>query len=188
MARGSHVLGAPTSVSRDGAVVTFLTMSARFQGNADARVATSGGARRQRLELRRHTLESRKARKANTRRKILIGAVVLAKIERAEFTHAQQRKWLDESLTRTDNRALSDIVPGYSAASSPRQTKRRRYFVVANAGGGPRCAAAERIGRHCIIEHIRSRRIQNSRQVDCRPSTQPAADARARVLSLDGYQ
>jgi hypothetical protein len=67
-------------------------------------------ARQQRLELRRRTLESRKARKADTRRKILVGAIVLAKVEHGEIPQTQLRKWLDESLTRPDDRALFDIV------------------------------------------------------------------------------
>ncbi len=66
-------------------------------------------ARQQRLETRRRATESRRSRKEDTRRKILVGAVVLAKIERGEFSDSQLRGWLDEALTRADDRALFDL-------------------------------------------------------------------------------
>jgi multidrug efflux pump subunit AcrA (membrane-fusion protein) len=68
-------------------------------------------SRQQSLERRRRALESGKTRRADTRRKILVGAVVLGKVERGELAETQLRKWLEESLTRTDDRALFDIVP-----------------------------------------------------------------------------
>ena len=40
------------------------------------------------------------------RRKILIGAVILAKIERGEFDEKKLRAMLDSALTRKDDRAL----------------------------------------------------------------------------------
>jgi hypothetical protein len=67
-------------------------------------------AKQQRLEMRRRATESRRVRKEDTRRKILVGAVVLAKIERGEFSDSQLRGWLDEALTRVDDRALFDLV------------------------------------------------------------------------------
>ena len=63
-------------------------------------------ARQQKTIARQRTVESQKVRKADTRRKILIGAVVLAKIERGEFSQAQLDKWLTEALTRPDDRTL----------------------------------------------------------------------------------
>jgi hypothetical protein len=41
-----------------------------------------------------------------TRPKILIGAVILAKIERGEFDEKKLRGMLDSALTRKDDRAL----------------------------------------------------------------------------------
>lgn len=41
-------------------------------------------ARQQLVEARQRTIESRRARKADTRRKILVGAIVLAKVEQGE--------------------------------------------------------------------------------------------------------
>ncbi len=63
-------------------------------------------AREQAVEARRRVLESRRARKADTRRKILVGAIVLAKVERGEIPEADLRRWLDAALSREDDRAL----------------------------------------------------------------------------------
>ena len=63
-------------------------------------------AREQAVEARRRTLESRRSRKADTRRKILVGAIVLARVERGEIADAELRRWLDGALTRDDDRAL----------------------------------------------------------------------------------
>ena len=60
----------------------------------------------QRVEQRRRTFESRQARKEDTRRKILIGALVLARIQQGRFAEGELRSWLDEGLTRADDRAL----------------------------------------------------------------------------------
>ena len=62
--------------------------------------------RQQAVEARQRTLESRRKRKDDTRRKILVGAIVLAKVEQGEFDSSQLRRWLDQSLTRSDDRGL----------------------------------------------------------------------------------
>ena len=62
--------------------------------------------RQRRLENRIRYLASRQARRDETRRKILIGAVILAKIERGEFEEKKLRVMLDSALTRKDDRAL----------------------------------------------------------------------------------
>jgi len=63
-------------------------------------------AREQAVEARRRTLESRRSRKADTRRKILVGAIVLAKVEHGEIAEADLRRWLDQALARQEDRAL----------------------------------------------------------------------------------
>lgn len=62
--------------------------------------------RQLRLENRLRYLASRQARRDETRRKILIGAVILAKIERGEFDEKELKALLDSALTRKDDRAL----------------------------------------------------------------------------------
>ena len=63
-------------------------------------------AREQAVEARRRTLESRRQRKDDTRRKILVGAVVLARVERGEIPELELRRWLDQALVRQDDRGL----------------------------------------------------------------------------------
>jgi hypothetical protein len=63
-------------------------------------------ARQQRIENRQRFVESKLARREDTRRKILIGAVILAKIEQGKFDEKKLRAMLDEALTRKDDRAL----------------------------------------------------------------------------------
>ncbi len=45
-------------------------------------------------------------RTEDTRRKILVGAILLAKIEQGEFEQRRLKRWLDKALTRKDDRAL----------------------------------------------------------------------------------
>jgi hypothetical protein len=63
-------------------------------------------ARQVRVEARKRSLQSRRERAADTRRKILVGAIVLARVEQGRISDSDLRRWLDEGLTRTDDRAL----------------------------------------------------------------------------------
>ena len=63
-------------------------------------------AREQAVEARQRTLESRRKRKDDTRCKILVGAIMLAKVERGEFPQERLQSWLDAALTRGDDRGL----------------------------------------------------------------------------------
>jgi len=62
--------------------------------------------RQQRLDARKRAVDALRERKAATRRKILVGGIVLAKVQQGEFDDAQFRGWLDQALTRADDRAL----------------------------------------------------------------------------------
>jgi hypothetical protein len=62
--------------------------------------------RQQRIEARKRALLSRRERAADTRRKILVGAIVLAKVEQGELDADLLRGWLDQALTRKDDREL----------------------------------------------------------------------------------
>jgi hypothetical protein len=66
-------------------------------------------SRHLRVEARRRTLESRRSRREDTRRKILIGAVVLAKVDQGVFQESVLREWLSSALTREDDRELFDL-------------------------------------------------------------------------------
>jgi hypothetical protein len=70
--------------------------------------------RQQRLDARKRASEALRERKAATRRKILVGGVVLARVQRGEIEQEQFLSWLDQALTRADDRALFDLPPGVS--------------------------------------------------------------------------
>ena len=67
--------------------------------------------RQQRIEARARALSQSRARKDDTRRKILIGATVLARIESQQLDHAELQAWLNAHLTRDDDRALFELPP-----------------------------------------------------------------------------
>lgn len=66
-------------------------------------------ARQQQVKARIRAIESKKHRAADTRRKILVGAMVLESASTDEATHARLRAKLDAFLTRPDDRALFDL-------------------------------------------------------------------------------
>jgi len=63
-------------------------------------------AKQQRIEARQRSLSSRRARRDDTRRKILVGAIVLAKVDQGVIADSTLRGWLEGALTRPDDRAL----------------------------------------------------------------------------------
>ena len=73
-------------------------------------------ARQQRAEARKRTLDSKKKRQADTRRKILVGAIVLAQVERGEFPERELRELLGRWLDRDDDRALFGLAPKTAVA------------------------------------------------------------------------
>jgi hypothetical protein len=58
------------------------------------------------MEARRRSLESRRLRRDDTRRQILVGAIVLAKVEQGVLEESVLRGWLRGALTRADDQAL----------------------------------------------------------------------------------
>lgn len=68
-------------------------------------------ARRRVQDTRRQRLESQQAKKAKLRKQLLVGSVVLAKVERGEIAEAEFRKWMDRGLTRAEDRVLLDLCP-----------------------------------------------------------------------------
>lgn len=67
--------------------------------------------RQQRIDARARALTAKRDRKEDTRRKILIGAIVLARVEQGRIPAADLTAWLDEALTRQDDRALFELPP-----------------------------------------------------------------------------
>lgn len=62
--------------------------------------------KQQRVEARRRSLETRRARRDELRCKILVGAIVLAKMEEGVFERATLMGWLNVALTKKEDRAL----------------------------------------------------------------------------------
>jgi hypothetical protein len=65
--------------------------------------------RQQRSDARKQALEAQRERKLETRRRILVGALVIAKAKQGEIDPNQLRAWLDQALARTDDRALFNL-------------------------------------------------------------------------------
>jgi hypothetical protein len=60
----------------------------------------------QRREAKARSVALHRSRRDELRRKILVGAVVLAKVEAKEIDEAVLRAWMDKAVTRADDRAL----------------------------------------------------------------------------------
>jgi hypothetical protein len=68
-------------------------------------------ARQERLDARLAYLASSRARKDETRRKILAGAILLSKVESGDFDSRTFKRWLDKALTRKDDREMFGLPP-----------------------------------------------------------------------------
>ena len=80
--------------------------------------AAAAAKKLQQLKARKHALEARKLsreikgqRVEDTRRKILVGAMMLDKIERGDWSRDKLLTLLDAYLTRDADRALFDLPP-----------------------------------------------------------------------------
>jgi len=62
--------------------------------------------KRQRKEARARTVEARRSRREEMRRKFLVGAVVLARVEDGSLEETVLKRWLDPTVTKPEDRAL----------------------------------------------------------------------------------
>jgi hypothetical protein len=62
-----------------------------------------------RAKARARTAQSRTARREDTRRKFLVGAVVLARVERGLLEESVLREWMGENLERAEDRELFQL-------------------------------------------------------------------------------
>lgn len=69
-------------------------------------------ARQQRALARSRTVANRTVRREDTRRKVLVGAVVLARVEQGLLQESVLRDWLDPVLTRPEDRELFKLPVG----------------------------------------------------------------------------
>ena len=75
-------------------------------------------ALKQQQVTRERAAEKKRQRSDDTRRKILVGAVILAKVEHGEWPKERLREWMDKALTRADDRALFGLLPVPSEAGT----------------------------------------------------------------------
>ena len=68
-------------------------------------------AKKQQIESRKRAMETREERAKDTRRKILVGAAILFKVEQGEWPRDKLLTMLDSALTRSDDRALFKLPP-----------------------------------------------------------------------------
>lgn len=66
-------------------------------------------ARKQKIETQKRAAERKIERSQDTRRKILVGAAILAKVNRNEWPMERLQSMLDSTLIRDDDRALFDL-------------------------------------------------------------------------------
>jgi ATP/maltotriose-dependent transcriptional regulator MalT len=79
-------------------------------------------ARKQQLEARKRAMDSKKNRANDTRRKILVGAAILAKVDRGEWPKARLLDMMKQTLTRPDERALFGLDDKQDPAQTTEQT------------------------------------------------------------------
>ena len=65
----------------------------------------------QRKEAKARAVEGRRTRREEMRRKFLVGAIVLAKVEAGEIEEATLKQWLRPALSKPEDRALFDLPP-----------------------------------------------------------------------------
>ena len=65
--------------------------------------------RQQRVEARKRMLQGQRERRDDTRRKILVGALVLTQVDRGNYPRERLQKELNAFLTRPGDRALFDL-------------------------------------------------------------------------------
>ena len=66
-------------------------------------------ALKQKQEATLRAAQAKKDRAAETRRKILVGAAILAKVERGEWPKDKMLEMMGQQLTRPDDRALFNL-------------------------------------------------------------------------------
>lgn len=66
-------------------------------------------ALKQKQDAQKRAQASKLERQKDTRRKILVGAAILAKVERGEWPKDKLLAMMDATLTRSDDRTLFDL-------------------------------------------------------------------------------
>jgi hypothetical protein len=75
--------------------------------------------RQERVDSRNQMLQSLRERKAETRRRVLVGTLVMSKVQAGEMDATVLRGWLDQTLTRAADRALFGLAPTETGPAPP---------------------------------------------------------------------
>lgn len=76
-------------------------------------------AQQQRQDARRRSIENRRTRRDDLRRKVLVGAVVLERVQSGLLEESALKGWLDPAITRPEDRELF----GFWATSRTRESR-----------------------------------------------------------------
>ncbi len=88
-------------------------------------------ALKQKVEARAKAAENKQKRAADTRRKILVGAAILAKVERGEWPKDKMLEMMSQQLTRDDDRSLFDLdLPKEKSTQEPKTKAEIETSVV----------------------------------------------------------
>jgi hypothetical protein len=74
--------------------------------------------RQRQIDARKRSLAAKNERGKDLRRKILVGAIVLAKVDAGEIPKEDLRRWIEPKITRADDRALFDLPPRAETTST----------------------------------------------------------------------
>ncbi|MES2899048.1 MAG: hypothetical protein V4723_04925 [Pseudomonadota bacterium] len=94
---------------------------------------------KQQVEARKRAEQSKRQKSEELRRKILIGAAILDKVERGEWTEAKLRELMAQVIVKADERALfglldlGDGLPLPSAKSNDAKPQGRSKVLAARA-------------------------------------------------------
>ena len=98
--------------------------------------------RQQRIDARKRAIEAMRERKAETRRQFVVGSVILAKVQEGAMDPMQLRDWLDQTLTRKDDRALFHLPPKDGALMGAMSTAAAALAPATGASGVGSLASA----------------------------------------------
>lgn len=75
-------------------------------------------ADQQKIDARKKAAQAKRSRQEETRRKVLVGAVMLAKLEEGTYPEAEFTAMIDAALTRAEDRKLFGLAVSESSTQT----------------------------------------------------------------------
>ena len=77
-------------------------------------------AKKQQIEARKRAMETKEERAKDTRRKILVGSIILAKVQAGEWPKEKLLSMLDVNLVRANDRVLFELpeLPAFKCSTN----------------------------------------------------------------------